>query len=151
MPGMNGSCGLSWYSPAAIRMSGKLMPAARMATRACPGASGIDAKFSSRSFSGGPSSWQKTALGIFLCRALRALGAYLAALQRLTDQRQPVITEIHIGLVDEDGRRTEPAARHHLVGVGLELVLDRLLADPCEEFRGVDAGALADFRQHRVL
>src|SRR3954468_4856312 len=105
-----------------------------MATRTCPGASGTDAKFSNRNFSGGPSSRQTTALGI-LCRA------GLAALQRLADQRQAVVAEVHIGPVDEDGRRTEAAARHHLVGIGLELVLDLRIGDAGEEFRGIDTGA----------
>ncbi len=73
------------------------------------------------------------------------------ALQRLADQRHPVVAEIHVGLVDEDRRRTETAARHHLIGVGLELVLDRLLADALEELDVIDAGLLADLRQHRIL
>ena len=51
------------------------------------------------------------------------------ALQRLADQRHPVVAEIHVGLADEDRRRAKTAARHHLVGIGLELVLDRGLAD----------------------
>src|SRR3979411_2884974 len=121
-----------------------------MATRAWPVASGADAKLSRRNFSGGPSSRQTTALGI-LCRALRALGAYLAALQRFADQRQAVVAEIHVGPVDEDGRRTKNAARHYLIGIGLELVLDRLLADPGQESCRINADALANFRQHRVL
>src|SRR3981189_325865 len=78
-------------------------------------------------------------------------GARLAALQRFADQRHPVIAEIHIGLVDEDGWRTEPAARHYFISIGLELILDRLLTDPCEEFRRVHADGLADFAQHRIL
>ena len=55
------------------------------------------------------------------------------AQQRLADQRHAVVAEIHVGLVDEDRRRAEAAARHHLLRVGLELVLDRLLADAFEE------------------
>src|ERR1700748_3637756 len=70
--------------------------------------------------------------------------ALAPALQRFTDQRQTVIAEIHVGLVDEDGRRAEAAARDHFVGIGLELVLDRLLADGGEEFFGLDADALAN-------
>src|SRR4051812_14306156 len=111
-------------------MSGKLMPAAWMATRTCPAANGADAKLSSRNISGGPSWRQTTARGILGC-------ARLAPHQRLADQRQPVIAEIHIGPIDEDRRRPKTAARHHLVGVGLELVLDRLLADPCKELRRI--------------
>src|ERR1700682_2353518 len=78
-------------------------------------------------------------------------GARSSPLQRFADQRHPVIAEIHIGLVDENGRRAAAAARQHLVGIGLELVLDRLLADTSEECLRVDADALANFGQHRVL
>ena len=115
-------------------MSGKLIPAAWMATRTCPGASGAASNVSSRRRSGGPSSRQTTAFGI----RPRSL---LAARQGLADQRQAVIAEIHVGLVDEDRRRAEAAARHHLIGVGLELVLDRLLADARKEFLRIDADA----------
>src|ERR1700730_6158459 len=78
-------------------------------------------------------------------------GARSLSLQRFTDQRHPVIAEIHIGLVDEDGRRAESAARHDFIGVGLELILDRLLADAREEFLRIDANVLADLGQHRIL
>src|ERR1700760_101526 len=73
------------------------------------------------------------------------------ALQRFTDQRQTVIAEIHVGLVDEDGRRAEAAARDHFIGIGLELLLDRLLGDSGEEVFGLDANTPADVSQHRVL
>src|SRR5262249_26710957 len=63
-PGVNGSGGLSWYSPAAISTSGKLMPAARIATRTSPGFSGADGTSSNAKDSGGPSSRQTTTLGI---------------------------------------------------------------------------------------
>src|SRR6266404_8002374 len=55
--------------------------------------------------------------------------ARLSPQQGFADQRQAVVAEIHVGLVDENGRRTEAAARHHFIGVGLELILDRLIAD----------------------
>jgi NADPH2:quinone reductase len=51
---------------AAISMSGKLIPAARMAMRTCPGVNGAEAIVSRRKFSGGPSSRQTTAFGIRL-------------------------------------------------------------------------------------
>src|SRR5436190_20400286 len=73
------------------------------------------------------------------------------ALKSFADQRHPVVAEIHVRLVDKDRRRTKTAARHHFIGVGLELVLDRLLADACEEFDVVDAGLLAELRQYRTL
>src|SRR4051794_32789955 len=75
-------------------------------------------------------------------------GARASPPQRLADQRDPVIAEIHIVLVDEDGGRTKSAARHHLVGIGLELILDRLLANAFEKLSRIDAETLADFRQH---
>src|SRR5689334_24932619 len=73
--------------------------------------------------------------------------ALLASDQGLADQGQAIIAEIHVGLIDEDGRRAEAAARHHLVGIGLELILDRLLADPGEEFLRIDADTLAGVTQ----
>src|ERR1700693_2150417 len=78
-------------------------------------------------------------------------GARLAPWQRLADQRQSVVAEIHVGPVDEDGRRTKAAAGHHCIGVDLELSLDLRLADTCEELLRIDTEALADVRQHRVL
>src|SRR5512139_1219579 len=71
-------------------------------------------------------------------------GARFAALHGLADQRQPVIAEIHVGLVEEDRRRAEAAARHDLLGVGLELVLDRLLGNSGEESLLVDSDLAAD-------
>src|SRR5580693_9113676 len=75
----------------------------------------------------------------------------LSPRQRVADQRQPVVAEIHIRLVEKDRRRTEAAARHDLVGVGLERILDLLIADAGKERFGIDAGALADFGQDGVL
>src|SRR5258708_15201527 len=74
--------------------------------------------------------------------------ARLAALQRFAEQRQPVVPEIHIGLVEKGGRRAEAAARHDLIGIGLELVLDGLLADLAPEFFGIRPEAPADLGQH---
>src|SRR6202022_3213097 len=78
-------------------------------------------------------------------------GTRLTALQGFADQRQPVVAEIHVDLVEEDGRRAEAAARYRLVGIGLELVLAPLLADRGEKSCGIDADAPADLSQHRIL
>src|SRR5690349_7677238 len=78
-------------------------------------------------------------------------GALLAACEGVAHQRQSVVAEIHIGLVDEDGRRAETTARHYFIRVGLELVLNRLLADAGKELLRIDADALADVREHGVL
>src|SRR3954451_19767360 len=115
-----------------------------MATRTWPGVSGADATSSSRNLSGVPSSRQPTALAI-------SSRARLAPRQRFADERQPVVAEIHVRLVDKDGRRAEAAARHHLVGIFLQLILDRLIGDALEERCRFDADALANFREHRVL
>src|SRR3954468_6270487 len=103
-------------------MSGKLMPAGWIATRTWPGPSGAAAKSSRTNFSGGPSSRQTTRFGI--------RSRSLWPLQRFADQWHPVITEIHIGFVDKDRRRTKSATFDDFVGVGLELILDRLIANP---------------------
>src|SRR5262249_4891944 len=70
-------------------------------------------------------------------------GARLLPLQGLADQWQAVIAEIHVGLVDEDGGRAEATARHHFVGICLELVLDRLVGAPGKELLRIDADAPA--------
>src|ERR1700722_19882933 len=75
----------------------------------------------------------------------------LSSRQRIPDQRQAVVAEIHVGLVEKDRRRTEAAARHDFVRIGLELILDLLLADAREERFWIDASALADFGQDRIL
>src|SRR6185295_1132920 len=77
--------------------------------------------------------------------------ALSSARQRLADKRQAIIAEIHVGLVEEYCGRAEAATRHHLVGVGLELILDRLLRNAGKEFFRIDAHAAANFGQDRVL
>src|SRR5689334_13037349 len=84
-------------------------------------------------------------------RRRAASGGLLLPRQRFAQQRQAIIAEIHVSGVEEDGRRAETAALHHLVGVGLELILDRLLADPLEERLLVRADASADLREHGIL
>ena len=120
------------------------MPAARMATRTCPGTSSAASNVSRRRFSGGPSTRQTTG---FRHQAARGFQAF----QRFADQRHAVVAEIHVGLADKDRRRTETTTRHHLIGIGLELILDRLLADALEELDLIDARFLADLRQHEFL
>src|SRR5580693_10306749 len=78
-------------------------------------------------------------------------GTFLGARKSFADQRQAVVAEIHVGLVDENRRRAKTAARHHFVSISLELILDRLLADASEELCGIDADPFADFGHNRVL
>src|SRR5229473_1781400 len=112
-----------------------------MATRACPGASGAEANVSRRKRSGGPSSRQTTAFGI------RPRSLFAAAAPRGPAASGRCRNTCRSCRQRWSATQTRRAPSLH----GLELILDRLLADACKEFLGIDADPLAYFRQHRVL
>ena len=77
--------------------------------------------------------------------------ALRAAAERVLDQRQPVVAEVHVVAVDVHRGRSEPAARDQLVDVVAQLLLVLVARDLGRRPRPVEADALDDALQHVVL
>jgi len=78
------------------------------------------------------------------------VGARCASLERRSQQRQPIIPEIHVVPIEVERGGAETAALHKLIGIGSQSVLDALLRDACEEALALDAQLDADRGQHIV-
>src|ERR1700730_8344432 len=86
-----------------------------------------------------------------LASALPLPEALNAPEQPFPHQRQAIVAEIHVVAIDEDGGRDGPGAPYQLLGIGLELLLDRRRGDAGRKTLGIDANLGANLVQHHIL